>query len=180
LSDDSTTAGYLAPVGDSPDYDQNLEREISRWIRGVSGLETKMVLPRWTDPSPAIPPNGNTWCGFGISGLNEDANPAYIQSEENAEQWSHETLDILCCFYGPQGLATATRFRDGLFIPQNNHELNRVGLTFLGCGRIVNLPELINNQWLRRYDLTVQLRRKVIRVYNVRSLKDAPVSFFGE
>ncbi|MDS0781335.1 hypothetical protein OSC13_25850, partial [Serratia marcescens] len=86
------------------------------------------VYPRWTDPQPQIPKNGTTWCAFGITGVQEDANPAYIQGAENAEQWSHETIDILICFYGPQGMTVATRFRDGLFVSQNNDELKNSDL----------------------------------------------------
>ncbi|HCI5300278.1 TPA: hypothetical protein NPM98_005712, partial [Klebsiella pneumoniae] len=54
------------------------------------------------------------------------------------------------------------------------------GLTFLQHGRILNLPELINNQWVRRYDISVDLRRKIIRQYGIQSLVDAPVQFFGD
>lgn len=60
LSNDSTTAGYLTPVGDSPPYDEDLERLISRWIRGVTGLAATLVYPRWTDPQKQIPKNGTT------------------------------------------------------------------------------------------------------------------------
>ncbi|WP_428848012.1 phage neck terminator protein [Serratia marcescens] len=180
MSNDSTTPGYLTPVSDGPTYDEALERQISRWIRGVTGMEKDNVYPRWTDPQPQIPKNGTTWCAFGITGVQEDANPAYIQGAENAEQWSHETIDILVCFYGPQGMTVATRFRDGLFVSQNNDELKNNDLTLLDCGRIFNLPELINNQWVRRYDIAVRLRRKVIREYGIKSLVEAPVQFFGE
>jgi hypothetical protein len=44
----------------------------------------------------------------------------------------------------------------------------------------MNLPELINNQWVRRYDLHITLRRKIIRSYGINSLLSAPVTFFGE
>ena len=39
-------------------------------------------------------------------------------------------------------------------------------------------PELINNQWVRRYDISVDLRRKIIRQYGIQSLVDAPVQFW--
>lgn len=180
MSNDSTTRGYLTPADDGPDYDEDLEREISRWIRGVSGLPAERVYPRWTDPQRAIPKNGTTWCAFGITGIQEDFNPAYVQGAESAEQWSHETVSIISCFYGPAGLATATRFRDGMLVAQNNDELNRAGLTLMQQGRILNLPELINNQWVRRYDLSVDLRRKIIREYGIKTLASAPVQYFGE
>lgn len=77
-------------------------------------------------------------------------------------------------------MTVATRFRDGLFVSQNNDELKNSDLTLLDCGRIFNLPELINNQWVRRYDIAVRLRRKVIREYGIKSLVESPVQFFGE
>ncbi|CAI1547534.1 Uncharacterised protein [Serratia liquefaciens] len=180
MSNDSTTPGYLTPTGSGPAYDEELERLLSRWIRGLTGLDKNVVYPRWTDPQIQIPKNGTTWCAFGITGVQEDANPAYIQGDESSEQWSHETVDILCCFYGPRGMSVVTQFRDGLFVSQNNDELKAIGLTLLDCGRIFNLPELINNQWVRRYDIAVRLRRKVIREYGIKSLVEAPVQFFGE
>lgn len=79
MSNDSTAPGYLTPVSDGPTYDETLERQISRWIRGVTGMEVGDVYPRWTDPQPQIPKNGTTWCAFGITGVREDAYPAYIR-----------------------------------------------------------------------------------------------------
>lgn len=180
MSNDSTTAGYLTPVGNSPPYDEDLERLISRWVRGVTGLAATLVYPRWTDPQQAIPKNGTTWCAFGITGIQEDSNPAYLQGAKSAEQWSHETVSLITCFYGPAGLAMATQFRDGMLVAQNNDELNRAGLTLMQQGRILNLPELINNQWVRRYDLSVDLRRKIIREYGIKTLASAPVQYFGD
>ncbi|HEM7577742.1 TPA: hypothetical protein U2J86_004781 [Serratia marcescens] len=180
MSNDSTAPGYLTPVSDGPTYDEALERQISRWIRGVTGMEKDKVYPRWTDPQPQIPKTGTTWCAFSITSLPDDMYPAHVQGEESAEQWSHETIEILCCFYGPQGMSVATQFRSGIFVSQNNDELKKIGLNFLDCGRILNLPELINNQWVRRYDIAVRLRRKVIREYGIKSLVEAPVKFFGE
>ena len=80
----------------------------------------------------------------------------------------------------PSGGQHGINFRAGIFVEQNNAELNRSGLSLVDAGTIYNLPELINNQWVRRYDLTITLSRKNIRTYNVRTLQDAPVSFFGD
>lgn len=181
LTNDSTAPGYLTPVSAPPLYDEQLERVLSRWIRGVTGLPASVVFPRWTDPQPKIPPAGTTWCAFGVTGFDEDSFQAHVQtSGDAAEKWSHEEMTIICCFYGPGGMATATRFRDGLWIEQNNAQLNHDGLTLRECGRIISAPELINNQWQRRYDVTVTLRRKIAREYAIKSLLSAPVKFFGE
>ncbi len=68
---------------------------------------------------------------------------------------------MLFCFYGPGGSGMATRFRDGMFVDQNADTLRRIsGLSLVSADDIRNLPELINNQWVRRYDLAVTLSRK--------------------
>ena len=181
MGNDSTTPGYLTPIGDAPAYDEALERLISRWIRGLTGLDKSVVLPQWTDPQPEIPKNGTTWCAFGVGIVQEDSYPAFVQqTDTSVQQWSFESIDLNCSFYGPQGLTTATQFRDGLQVAQNNAELNAVGMTFQDCSQLMNLPELINYQWVRRYDLHITLRRKIIRSYGVNSLLSAPVKFFGE
>ncbi|EPA3167016.1 hypothetical protein ACQ26G_004186 [Yersinia enterocolitica] len=177
----STHSGFLTPTSTFLDYDQQLERQISRWIRSVSALPTEMVFPRWTDPQPKIPSLGATWCAFGITEIQEDAYPAFVGAGDDTEaQWLHEVITVICCFYGPEGARTATLFRSGLYVPQNNAELNHLGLTFKECGRLLSAPELINNQWQRRYDLTVSLCRKTVREYAIKSLLDVPTKFFGD
>lgn len=178
MSNDSTEPGYLTPTGDVPEYDQELERQVSRWIRGVTGMAAELVFPRWTDPQPTIPPKGSTWCGFGITTMPRPATPANVQiSETESEQWTWENITVLCCFYGPQGAGMATRFREGISVEQNQSALRRAaGLSMLEFGTLYNLPELINNQWVRRYDLTVTLSRKNTRTYNIQSIVDGNVT----
>ena len=172
MSNDSTEPGYLTPVGDAPEYDQELERQISRWIRGVTGLNTSLVFSRWTNPQSTIPTNGTTWVAFGITTNPLPDTPANIQvSEESSEQWTWEQVTVLCCFYGPQGSGMASLFRAGIAVEQNQDALRQAaGLSLLEMGKIYNLPELINNQWVRRYDITVTLSRKNTRTYNVKSI----------
>jgi hypothetical protein len=182
LSNDSTAPGYLTPVGAEPYYDQELERQISRWICGVTELKESQVYPRWTDPQSSIPKNGTTWAAFGITTMPRENMTAEIQvSDEQSEQWTWEQVIVLACFYGPQGAAMAARFRDGLFVEQNNTTLRTTtGLSLVDNGQIYNLPELINNQWVRRYDITVTLQRKNIRNFNIKTIQSAPVQFFGD
>ncbi|MDI8953921.1 hypothetical protein MJO10_26455, partial [Salmonella enterica subsp. enterica serovar Anatum] len=94
--------------------------------------------------------------------------------------WRHEDFVAMASFYGPGGMQIASRFRDGISVEQNNAELNQSDLSLVDYGDIVPFPELINQQWVRRYDMKVRLRRKVVREYNILALQDAPVSFFGD
>ncbi|WP_456309778.1 phage neck terminator protein [Serratia proteamaculans] len=181
MSNDSTSTGYLTPTSTGPDYDEALERELSRWVRAVSGLPAGMVKPRWTPVQSAQPPADVNWCGFGITDFNPDANPAFIQQgDDRSEMWRHEVIECMASFYGPGGQGIGTQFRDGVTVSQNNETLNATGLTLFDVSKLTPFPELINNQWVRRYDITVRLRRKVIREYGIKSLAEAPVTFFGD
>ncbi|EPH7603555.1 phage neck terminator protein, partial [Escherichia coli] len=55
-----------------------------------------------------------------------------------------------------------------------------LGLSLGDYTGLTPFPELINQQWVRRYDMTVRLRRKVVREYGIKSLVEAPVIFFGD
>lgn len=181
MSNDSTTPGYLAPTGTAPLYDEPLERDLSRWVRAISGLPAGMVRPRWTPEQAAQPAASVNWCGFGITGFDPDANPAFVVGgDEGSELWRHEVIECMATFYGPGGQGVAARFRDGITVSQNNEELNAAGLTLYDYSKITPFPELINNQWVRRYDITVRLRRKVVREYGIKNLVEAPVTFFGD
>lgn len=181
MSNDSTTRGYLKPVSEPQSYDEELERELSRWVRALSGLPAGMVRPRWTATQAALPAADKNWCGFGITGISADNSPAFVRQTEDGNQlWRHEVIETFASFYGPQSQSVATLFRDGLTVEQNNETLKQIELSLADYSELTAFPELINNQWVRRYDITVRLRRKVIRDYGIKSLVDAPVSFFGD
>lgn len=176
----SEQAGWLTPDIE-PVYDAELDRRLSQWLRGVSGLPAGMVRPRWTPVPVAQPPANTDWCGFGVVELPADDNPAYTnQIDGHGELWRHEEFECSASFYGPRSQWYASRFRDGITLSQNNAELNNLGLSVVKHSRITSFPELINNQWVRRYDITVTLRRKSVRRYGVKSLLDVPTIFFGD
>lgn len=182
MNNTSTEPGYLTPVGPVPDYDIALEKKISQWVRGVTGINVNLVFPRWTDPQTQIPKNGTTWCEFGITVADQDDFQADVQiSDEQSEQWTWEKISIIFCFYGPQGNAMASLFRAGMFVEQNSNTLKaNTGLSLTDVTKILNLPVLINNQWVRRYDLTVTLSRKNTRTFNVRTVITPNVIVNGE
>ncbi|CDL79920.1 phage neck terminator protein [Xenorhabdus cabanillasii] len=176
----SERAGWLTPDNE-PVYDEALERLLSQWLRIVSGLPSGSVRPRWTSVQTAQPPADSDWCGFGIVALPADDNPAYAnQTPEHGELWRHEAFECSASFYGPRSQGYITRFREGISLSQNNAELNTLGLSVVKHSGIVAFPELINNQWIRRYDMTVTLWRKVVRRYGIKALRDAPVKLFGD
>lgn len=173
----STERGWLTPTSGDPDYDKALEDLLHQWMSNVAGLPVKLVRPRWQKDQPSLPPVETNWCAFGIVDWSTDDNPAFTrQTEDSTELWRHEVFLAMASFYGPAGMQYAAIFRDGVMVEQNNTELNRLGLSLGSMSDITPFPELINNQWVRRYDLRVQLRRKVVRTYNIKSVVDPNVT----
>ncbi|AKH65901.1 bacteriophage protein [Photorhabdus thracensis] len=181
MSNGSDKAGWLTSVTPGPEYDEELEHTLSCWVSGVSGLPDDKVRSRWTSvESPPLPVDDDG-CDFGIMAFISDVTPAFEnQTEESTELWRHEEIECLVSFYGPNCQRYGTCFRDGLAVSQNNDELGRFGLSVDKSSQLTALPELINNQWVRCYDMTITLRRKVVREYGVKSLVEAPVKFFGD
>jgi len=182
LSNDSTTRGYLTPVGDAPLYDLDLEQQVSQWILGITGLPAEVVFIQRLDPQGQVPQSGVTWCEFSISVVPRDNMPATVQvSETESQQWGWEDAQIHLFFYGPRGAGTVAMFRDGLWIEQNNRELYlNTGFALQDTGTITNIPILINDIWVRRYDFTVFLSRKIIRTYAIKSVLDSNVTITGD
>ena len=178
LSDNTTgEPGWLTPQQSVTDYDVPLDVQLSRWIRGVTALPNKSVIARWQPDQPAMPSADSNWCAFGVMGIGADDNPAFVnQTDSTSEQWRHELVECLVSFYGPAGQQYAARFRDGLAINQSNDTLNQWGLSLGDCDSIRPAPELINNQWVRRYDVMVRLRRKVISTWGINSIVDGNVT----
>lgn len=177
----STERGWLIPTSGDPDYDEALDRLLSQWMRNVSGLSAGMVRPRWQKEQPPLLPVETNWCAFGVIGWSGDDSPAFTrQTDDGSQLWRHETIECMASFYGPAGMVYASRFRDGISVPQNNAALNALGLSLGDYTGLTPFPELINQQWVRRYDMTVHLRRKVVREYGIKSLVEAPVTFFGD
>ena len=126
----STERGWLTPTSGDPDYDEALDRLLSRWMRNVSGLPAGMVRQRWQKEQPSLPSVETNWCAFGVTGWPIDNSPAFTnQTDEGAQLWRHETFECMASFYGPAGMSYASRFRDGISVPQNNAELNALGLS---------------------------------------------------
>ncbi|XWY08909.1 hypothetical protein ACK3F5_15795 [Photorhabdus asymbiotica UENP] len=180
MSNGSDQAGWLTPVTLGPEYDDDLEHVLRHWVCGVSGLPDDKVRSRWTSSQSPLSSEDNR-CDFGITGFISDVSPAFEnQTEESTELWRYEEIECLISFYGPNCQRYGTCFRDGLTVSQNNDELRRFGLSVDKYTRLTSLPELINNQWVHRYDMMITLRRKVVREYGVKSLVEAPVKFFGD
>jgi hypothetical protein len=181
---DSSTVGFLSPAeSPAPREDTELDGLFQVLIVGLTGLAGQNVRPRWQPGNPKQPEASTDWCAIGISVMTADAGPAiqHLGTGEGADLYvRHEAIEVLATFYGPHGQSLATRTRDGIAIPQNVEYLLHGVVGFVECGEIRQVPELVNQQWIRRHDMAMRFRRKVSRVYAIRNVRLADIRLIDD
>lgn len=165
----SATGGYLQPVA-APIGDNALARVMHGLIAGVTGLSGSMVRKKWQRNMPAIPANGIDWCAFAIANV-EAYNTYQVQivsgNDTAMRQSQYEAFDLECSFYGDNCQQYAAMLRDGLHVAQNREAMYLAGIAVRGGTVIVHVPELINDQWQDRCDITIAMARDTSAQYDV-------------
>jgi hypothetical protein len=168
----SATGGFLPPAEELPN-DLALDVLLQRTVAGITGIAGNLIRPRWQPTPPTQPEASVNWAAVGITAATpmawgyEDADPTSTNRRRTSV---HFEMEALVSFYGPASAAMATRLTVGLMVPQNLEALFAVGLSLVGVGEPTNVPEQISQQWIRRTDLPIQLRRNVRMSYAVLSL----------
>ena len=178
MANDSSTGGYLQPGAPAPlQEDASLDAIFQNLVTGITGIDGALIRPMWQPVAPKMPEPNVSWIALGVTAITPDAGP-YINHQSDATGQidafaRHEDIELFCTFYGPQGMAYAAALRDGIAIPQNNEALGAQGISWVECGALRPTPELFNQQWLRRYDMTLRFRRQVKRSYQVLNVLSA-------
>ncbi|WP_024904465.1 phage neck terminator protein [Robbsia andropogonis] len=177
MANDSSTGGYLLPTTSSPQgEDDALDAVFQQLVVGITGLPGAYVRPRWQSIVPKQPEASVNWCAIGVSLSEPEGMPAIVHQSGGSSPdgqdvlYRNERISVLASFYGPGGGGFSSVFRDGLFVAQNNGALTPYGIGFYDIGPRRSVPELVNQQWIKRYDVELILRRQVVRTYAVLNL----------
>ena len=178
---------YVLTIPAAPAEDADLDAVLQGMVVGVTGLDGSLVRPRWQAISPKQPEPGTDWCAIGVLESTPDAGPVIQHvsgpgiTDPSADlSMRHEEMTVLATFYGPHAKAYAGVLRDGLGIPQNNEPIKAAGLYFIEAQAQRRAPELINQQWVNRWDQPLRFRRQVQRVYAVPNILLADVHIFDD
>ena len=182
MTNTSATGGYLLPEGAAGTPaewldDQAFEDFLHDVIAGITGLAADAVRPRWQEEPPTLPPRGTDWVAFGIVDRRPDATAAEVHLSDSDGQRDvvgrYEDADMLCSFYGPHANGYGTQLREGLQVGQNREVLDAAQVKIKRIAGPAPVPSLVKQKWLYRADLTVTLRRQLLRVYPVLDLVKA-------
>jgi hypothetical protein len=185
------TAPVLSPLPPLPIDDVDLDAVFQTLVTQITGLDGTLVRPRWqtaTDVAgnlgglPKQPEPSVNWCAIGVMAVEQSPGPWLSYNTLTLQEfyWDHESLDLLASFYGPNSQQYARLLRAGLNVPQNTEQLLQYMIRYVGCGPIRTLPDLVNQQWIRRQDISLQFRRKVEMVYGTNYIDIAEINLIDD
>ena len=163
----SATGGYLTQTSSSIEG-QALRRFLQSVIVGVTGIPATLVRPSWQQNPPPIPSIDVDWCGFGVTAQRPESGAYHEQLDASANLLRHEQIDVVCAFYGPNCLSYAGILRDGIeLIAQNREQLFLNGMDVFDFSDVTHAPELVNDRFFDRADITMTINREIRRSYNI-------------
>jgi hypothetical protein len=178
----SATGGYLLPAPPIP-YPGNLtfKQFLQTMFVGISGLPGDLVRGKWQKNPPKEPDVDVNWLAIGLGDNAPDAN-AYVgvNSQGGNVFYRHEELEILCTFWGPEADEVASLTRDGFQLGQNRDAMNLASMGFKGTSPAHRVPDLVNERWIDRYEMSVYLRRERIRTYPILTFLSASGSLVND
>lgn len=160
---------YLPPTNEPLPGGLTLDQFIQTVLVGITGFDPTLVRPKWQVAPIKRPDITVNWMAFGIQEDNAQAN-AFVEENDigSLSTLGRQTaISIQCSFYGPNAYDNAGAFRDGFQIFQNLAALRSADMGFTETTQIMRAPELINQQWFNRAEMTLVLARRVIRTYQV-------------
>lgn len=170
---DSSTGGYLQPSPQFPTLPGplTLNQFLQSVLVGISGLPGDMVRPKFQVEPPKQPDIFTNWLAFAPVDNAPDAN-AFVGSVLDGPDTVNITqrmskLEVQCGFYGPASLEYADLTRDGFQIPQNLASLTQAGMGFVGSNNAKRVPDLVNERWVDRWEISFFINRQVLRAYPI-------------
>lgn len=165
----SATGGYLLPAAPAAlPGNLTFQQFLQTIFVGISGLPSDLVRPSWQKYPPKQPNGDTNWLAIAQVRNKPDANAFLgVDTQGNNITIRHEELEIKCTFYGPDCDDNASLLRDGFQLSQNRDAMKTVGLNFKETTEAMRVPDLVNEVWIDRYELSVILRRQILRTYPI-------------
>ncbi len=181
----SATGGYIPALPPIPPTAGDVQNALQVAISMLTGIPGNLVRQRWQATPPTQPPATTVWASVGI-GMVEDTDYPFIRHDgtiqlpgapgPGADFLTRELLHTATVtFYGPNVEYYAGLLRDGLYIQQNWEALHALDCKLLTVRNLTWSPELVNQQWIDRFDVEMKVSQSITRVYPVLNIVGADI-----
>lgn len=175
MSNNSSTGGYLVPASSSGfPGGLTLNQFLQTVIVGISGLDGTLVRPSWQIAPPKQPDLSVNWLAFGVT-ITQPDTYLYLSTDNTGATTTqrHQLLEIQCSVYGTDAMELAGLIQDGFQITQNLEALREANMGFVETGPMNHIPDLVNERFINRVQMSIFLRREVQRTYPILSITSA-------
>lgn len=185
MATNSSTAGFLAPSSNiaQPLYGDALDDVFHDTLQGITGIPGELVRPRFQPEPPNQPDFTTDWIAFGIVTTKGDVFSYQTHDPTGAGfnvQEYDEQLTVLHSFYGPNGQSVAGLYNAGIQVEQNRDVLTAAGIKLVECQEVTQLPALLKEKWVKRWDCRTVFRRRVSRSYPILTIESSVVHLDNE
>ncbi len=183
MSNTSADGGPLLPEDGTPTLspDDPFDDLLQSLVVGITGMPGHLVRPRWQSVPPSEPEAETDWCAIGQ--IEDDPGFNYFERHDGDGDGGLGTtttqiqsvIRILASFYGPHARGYASKFRNGIMVPQNREALFPYGVALQqmpGVARFV--PAIVSFQSRPKVDVEFLLRVPSVRVWAIRNIVAVP------
>ncbi len=172
---------YIDPLPPPPINDNDLEDVLTALVSGITGIAGELVRPRWQPEPPDQPDFAVDWASIGITATEPDAFSYQEQIDASTVQLEQdEKLTVLLSCYGPNAQAMMSRFQQGIQMERNREVLAPLFLKFLSGTTARQVPALLKDRWVKRFDSNLFFSRRIKRRYTVAAIEGGSMGLNNE
>jgi hypothetical protein len=183
-TNNSGTGGYIIDVPPSiPPSAEAIRDALQQMVVALTGLPGHLVRPRWQPMPPTQPSPETTWAAVGLTQTEADNFPYFAHDGVTQlpgapgpgvdRMQRHAKMTVMVSVYGPESEHHAGILRDALYVQQNMEPLAAIQAKLYDVRDLARNVELVNQQYIDRIDVIMELRAQIDRVYPIMNLVGA-------
>lgn len=150
--------------------DKTFEDTFQEWLVKLFALQSEQVIPSSAQRDVKVK-QGENYALFSFDQLTQEGTPVILEQTDDYQLTQYTaTLNVLVTIYGPNRRTLGQFVNDACQLHQNVHELEKLGLGFVGVSINPEFYEIFGQHRFPRVDLQISFNYTYRRKWAIRSL----------